>query len=317
MDPFEARLSDDLERITARQPFAPDVAAIEQRGRQIRRHRTAYRGAAGFGVAASATALVLVLASAQPSTLKPQHTATGPERTTTGAAQPRTTQPGTRLAVKTIVAKTIAAVSAAQPTSLLQVTSTLSSGDVSTVQFTSDAPDQVVEAVYENSSGQPVRESALRLVPGSQSGQYQMREIDFTAHTYTEDDNLQGANGGQAIPNPATAFLDQLQQDRQPGNPQGPVVLEGTTTVDGQAADILEFPGPSGTTQPTTGAMTMWVSQATSLPIKSVSSGTTVTYQWSAPSPGTAAGLWPNIPAGFTNDTPPVPGTPSPAVSRA
>jgi hypothetical protein len=47
----ESQLSDDLQRLVAAQPFVPDIAAIERRGRQARRRTAALRGAAGLGAA--------------------------------------------------------------------------------------------------------------------------------------------------------------------------------------------------------------------------------------------------------------------------
>jgi hypothetical protein len=54
----EVQLSDDLHQIVAGQPFAPDVEAIERRGRQRRRRSMALRGGAGLGVALVAGAVI-------------------------------------------------------------------------------------------------------------------------------------------------------------------------------------------------------------------------------------------------------------------
>jgi hypothetical protein len=52
----EIQLSDDLRRIVASQPFSPDVAAIERRGRRERRRSLVVRGLAGVTVAGLAAA---------------------------------------------------------------------------------------------------------------------------------------------------------------------------------------------------------------------------------------------------------------------
>jgi hypothetical protein len=88
----ETQLSDDLQQIVASQPFAPDVAAIERRGRQLRRRSVAARGAAGLGVAAGITAVALAVSTAQPGAARP------------GRAQaPSVAAPAVRLASATVV----------------------------------------------------------------------------------------------------------------------------------------------------------------------------------------------------------------------
>jgi hypothetical protein len=58
----EVQLSDDLRQLVADQPFEPDLAAIERRGRQSRRRGLAVKGAAGLAVALVAGAAGVAVA---------------------------------------------------------------------------------------------------------------------------------------------------------------------------------------------------------------------------------------------------------------
>jgi hypothetical protein len=157
------------------------------------------------------------------------------------------------------------------------------------IRSTTDAPDQIWNVVYETSAGQKKSEIAMRKAAGA-AGQVQAISINYTTRTWGEM-NL----GGGSIPNPATDFLKVFKP-----SPNGRVRFVGTAVIDGQAAYVINFTGLHDTRS----TATDWISKATMLPIKSVSPGVTVSYQWSGPGSVNPAIAWPSVPAGFTKIDP-------------
>ncbi len=269
--PLETQLSDDLNRIVADQPFMPDIEAIGRRGRRLHRRAAAIRGVAGLGAAAGITAIALAVSTAQPGPAQP------------GPAQPRRMAAAPAPSVTAIQARTIAAVSTASSNSVLQAVVTTAAV---VIRSTVDAPDQVWNVVYENSAGQKKSELAMRKDPAAAPGQFQAIAINYTMRTWGEM-NL----GGSSIPNPATDFLKVFKPSRS-----GRVRFVGTAVIDGQPAYVIDFTGLHDTRS----TATDWISKATMLPIKSVSPGATVSYQWSGPGAVDPATVWPAVPAGFS-----------------
>jgi hypothetical protein len=273
--PLETQLSDDLSRIVADQPFMPDIEAIGRRGRRLHRRSMAVRGVAGLGAAAGITAIALAVSTAQPGPVQP------------GPAQPHRLAAAPAPSVTAIQARTIAAVSTASSNSVLQTVVT--TADV-IIRSTTDAPDQIWNVVYETSTGQKKSEIAVRKDPAAAPGQFQAIAINYTTRTWGEM-NL----GGSSIPNPATDFLKVFKPSRS-----GRVRFVGTAVIDGQPAYVIDFTGLHDTRS----TATDWISKATMLPIKSVSPGATVSYQWSGPGSVNPATAWPGAPAGFSKVDP-------------
>jgi hypothetical protein len=273
--PLETQLSDDLSRIVADQPFMPDIEAIGRRGRRLHRRSMAVRGVAGLGAAAGITAIALAVSTAQPGPVQP------------GPAQPHRLAAAPAPSVTAIQARTIAAVSTASSNSVLQTVVT--TADV-IIRSTTDAPDQIWNVVYETSTGQKKSEIAVRKDPAAAPGQFQAIAINYTTRTWGEM-NL----GGSSIPNPATDFLKVFKPSRS-----GRVRFVGTAVIEGQPAYVIDFTGLHDTRS----TATDWISKATMLPIKSVSPGATVSYQWSGPGSVNPAAAWPGVPAGFARVDP-------------
>jgi hypothetical protein len=263
--PLETQLSDDLSRIVADQPFMPDIEAIGRRGRRLHRRSMAVRGVAGLGAAAGITAVALALSTSQPGPAQPHHMVAPPAPSVTA-----------------IQARTIAAVSTASSNSVLQTVVTTAAV---VIRSTVDAPDQVWNVMYENRAGQKKSEIAVRLDPAAAPGQFEAIAINYTTRTWGEM-NL----GRSSIPNPATDFLKVFKP-----SPNGRVRFVGTAVIDGQPAYVIDFTGLHDTRS----TATVWISKATMLPIKSVSPGATVSYQWSGPGSVNPATAWPGVPAGF------------------
>jgi hypothetical protein len=277
---LETQLSDDLSRIVADQPFMPDIEAIGRRGRRLHRRSMAVRGVAGLGTAAGITAIALAVSTAQPGPAQAGPAQPGPAQP--GTAQPRRMAAAPAPSVTAIQARTIAAVSTASSNSVLQAVVTTAAV---VIRSTVDAPDQVWNVVYENSAGQKKSELAMRKDPAAAPGQFQAIAINYTTRTWGEM-NL----GGSSIPNPATDFLKVFKPSRS-----GRVRFVGTAVIDGQPAYVIDFTGLHDTRS----TATDWISKATMLPIKSVSPGATVSYQWSGPGAVNPATVWPTVPAGF------------------
>ena len=278
--PLETALSDDLSQIVTAQPFLPDVDAIERRGRQLRRRGAAARGVTGLAAVAGVAAIALAVASAQP----------GVTRSPRASAVPK-------VSAKTIEARTLAAISSAAPDSVLRTVVVTAAG---VSRYTVDAPGQATERVRTNKAGRTTEVTAIRQDPGT-AGVYQMITIDFVSRTWSETD-LHAPSTAPAIENPAKAIAAQLHQDETVGT-NGHARVVGTAIIDGQRAYTILLTGPGAPPSK------LWISQATSLPIKAASQGADVTYHWSAPSAGAAASLWPSIPAGSTKvAAPPVGG---------
>jgi hypothetical protein len=270
----EDLLRDDLRQIVGGQPFAPDIEAIERRGHQLRRRSTALRGAAGLGVAAGITAVALAVSgvSGGPA-IRLHHSQRQSGPVASGAAP----------SVRTIEARTVAALTSVGSNSVLRTVVTTAAG---VTRFTVDQPDQMTTVVH-TVHGRKTSEMATRQAPG-QAGLYQTRLINFTARTWSEQD-VRGSSQ-IAIPNPAAEYRTVFKP-----SPNGRVRFVGAGTLDGQPVYKISFTGLHSTKS----TAIDWISKATYLPIKSVSPGATVAYTWSGAGSVPGARLWPGIPAGF------------------
>lgn len=275
---IETTLRDDLHRIVADQPFAPDVDVAERRGRALRRRGTAVRGVAVLAVVAGVTAAGLAIAN-RPGAAPTQRIATAP----IPAA------PAPAASAQVILARTVAAVSAQD--AVLRVS--VHTADVDQ-HNTVDSSDQASEMNYTTPAGQPVWTLAIHQ---TSPGRFEARMIDYRKQVWF-DTPMTGFTGVQ---NPGTEIIDQLKKD-QTTKENGCVKVVSTAVVDGQLADQLALLDTN--CQNSSGSM--WISRATSLPIKSDSPGATVAYQWSGPGSVNPATLWPTVPAGF-QQIPPTP----------
>lgn len=264
---IETTLRDDLHHLVADQPCTPDIDVAEQRGRQLRRRSVTTRGVVALSVVAGVTAAAIAITN-QPAT----HTV---EAVPAASAQ-------------VIVAHTVAALTAQD--AVLRVTAQTTGLDQ---RGTVDSTDQAAETVY-SSGGRTTMVVAYRLVS---PGKFEGRMIDFTKRTWSE----QSQSPLVAIENPGKQIIDQLRQDATVGT-NGRVKVIATGVVDGQLADELALLDTNGQNQ----SGTMWISRATSLPIKSASPDSMESYQWSGPGSVDPASLWPSVPAGFTQ-VPPTP----------
>jgi hypothetical protein len=106
-DHTETLLREELHSIAARQPFTPDISAIERRGRQLRRRTTTARGLAGLGVAAAVTAVAVTVGTSQGEP--------GGRDATPGSAPSSTVSGGHALTARQVVLYRLASVSTAIP----------------------------------------------------------------------------------------------------------------------------------------------------------------------------------------------------------
>lgn len=293
----EILLSDDLHQIVASQPFAPDVAAIEQRGRQLRRRSAAVRGAAGLGAVAGITAVALVvsgvvgLPASHPQSNQAQAgsapSGSGPSGSASSGSGPASSAPASSApvpSVHTIEARTVAAVTAIGADSVLRTVVRVADN---VNRFTIDQPDQVSAYVHA-AGGRKANEVVTRQAPG-QPGVYQMRVINFSVRTWSE--HVFHGMSSSPIPNPAREYLTVFKPSAN-----GRVRFVGSGTVDGVPAYKISFTALDSTQS--TGFD--WISKATYLPIKGTSpGGVTVTYRWSGAGSVRGASLWPSVPAGF------------------
>jgi hypothetical protein len=287
---LERQLTDDLHELADHESATPDLAAIERRGRALRRRGLAARSTAGVaGVAIVAGATVLATAAN-----------TGPAPT----ALP---------SVHTIAVRMVAAVK--QATSNSTYIETMDTGqDISTIY--KDLPSSSVEQVYANESGTLLAKTGMRW----HGSDWDIRVVDYQKRAWGQvtrpaDKNFRvppdgfGAIGSPAGPlDPAPGFANafdvgQLEntghsEEKTPGVTYT-YTLTGTETVDGQVCYRIVRSVKHATLD------TWWISKATGLPVKQTqrSGAQTIvsTYQWQVPRDKAPASLWPTPPAGFTH----------------
>jgi hypothetical protein len=278
----EILLSEDLHHIVASQPFAPDVAAITARARQLRRRATAIRGAAGLGAAAGVTAVALVVSGVVSLPASHPRLNQAQAGSALSGSGPASSAPAP--SVHTIEARTIAAVTGIGADSVLR-TVVRTGDDVN--RFTADQPDQVSAYVH-YVRGRKANEVVTRQAPG-QSGVYQMRVVNYSVRTWSQ--HVFRGMAASPIPNPARNYLTVFKPSAN-----GRVRFVGSGTVNGVPAYKISFTALDSTQS--TGFD--WISKATYLPIKGTSpGGVTVTYRWSGAGSVRGASLWPSVPAGF------------------
>lgn len=221
-----------------------------------------YRSPAWLAVAVGVTVLGLVIGSAR---------GTGSGDRDAGAS---------RSPAAVAMARASAAISAAAKHSVLQVIVTTPRGVSREIV---DSPGQAMELVH-NRGGATLSESATRQIPGP-GRRYESRTIDFLAGTWRQT-VLAGTSGAPPIERPWQAIAAQLHHQLGPGG--HPRIIR-TTSIDGERAYVIVLTGPGAPPD------TVWISRSSWLPIQSVSPGTSVSYEWTAPSTLRAASLWPDI----------------------
>jgi len=212
-----------------------------------------------------------------PATARPGPPGSGPAVAGPQASGPLMPRPP--LSRREVELRAAAAITAAAAAGLVQVTVTTMHGVRST---TLDAGGRAGETIS-SSEGRTRIEVAWRPAPGKQ-GDVQIRTIDFVTRTWSQADVA-----GARLPSLADVLAAQLRDDALAARP-GPPRPEAQVSVAGQPGYLIGMPGGRAT----------WISRATFLPVKSVSPGTKISYQWSGPQAWPAARRWPAIPVRFS-----------------
>jgi hypothetical protein len=272
---LEDRLSADLRGLAGDTEVRPNLPAIAAGARRLRRRGLAMR-TAGVAVIAGATALGVGLATTGTAATGVTHSE--------AAAQP---------SAYTLAGYTVSAMAKATTSGGLYMNTTVTSG-IKEIVYNNPALQQT-EWVKQNTAGATIAVMGERL-DGATPG---LRVLDYAHHTVLDSaDPLRGVD-----PNPATALAQGLKENilfSQGKSSDAKQVnrVVGTQVVDGQQAYEVVMSAPDGTE-----ATTIWLSKATSLPLKQTSPGVSITYQWGVPTTQGPASLWPDVPAGFTVKT--------------
>jgi hypothetical protein len=296
--PIESMLDDDLRELTGGQPFVPDVDAITERGRVLRRRRIAAISGGGAAVAAAAVAVALAVGGGQPEVAAHQPaTAVGPP-SATAADTPSGTPSHAPAAIKggvpsvdVLTARLTAAVTAAEATGKVRVVATTAGGSDEVITVPSQGWE---ENISWNASGVKQRVTFTQMLPGT--GKYKAfmenktLTLDYQNHSYEIATDY----------GPKKDEVNQFYEVAQPESVQDSSwsKLVGKATVNGQATYVLDQTGSGGF------RCTMYVSQATLLPVREVAhtfAGEQIfDYSYSSGAGATAAASMPAIPAGFT-----------------
>jgi hypothetical protein len=271
---LEDQLGTALRGLAGNDESRPDLPAIAAGARRLRRRGVALR-TAGVAVVVGATAVSLGLATgggaaAQAVVAAPQHPAPLPS-------------------VYTLAADTVSAMGKQTGGGdLYSSTTVTSTGTV--LDYNNPALKQT-ESIQQDPAGHPISVLAERFGGASPS----LRVIDYRNHTYGDDSRFSGSD-----PNPATDLAQGLQENillrqGESGDAKQVNKVVGTQVVDGQPAYQVLMSAPDGS-----GAATIWISKASSLPLKLTSPGVTVTYRWAVPTSQGPASLWPAVPSGYT-----------------
>lgn len=283
---LERRLTDDLHELADHEPVMPDLAAIERRGRALRRRGLAARGTAGVAIVAGATVLATAVNTGQAPTELPS--------------------------AHTIAVRMVAAVK--QATSNSTYITTINNGKQISTMYT-DLAGRALEVVSTTESGTLLYQIGMRW----HGNDWDTRTVDYRTRTWGQatrpasKDATVGPGDVWAVAS-ASGPVDTAQQFAEAVNVgqlastgqtqhRTPDVtytytVTGTETVDGQLCYRV------ATTSRHHLLNTLWINKATALPVRTIGhpGGDTVvlTYQWRVPRDQTPASLWPAPPAGFT-----------------
>lgn len=299
--PIESMLEDDLRELTGGQSFVPDVEAITRRGHILRRRRIAAMSGGGAAVTAGAVAIALAVGGGQPGAAARQPAvAVGPSSATatdTPSGNPSHAPAAIKGGVPSVdvlTARLTAAVNAAEATGKVQVLITTAGGVGEVITVPSQGWE---EDISWNASGVKQKVTFTQMLPGTGKYKAFMENktliLDYQNHSY-ETATYYGSKKGD---------VNQFYEVAQPVSVQNSSwsKLVGTATVNGQATYVLDQTGGGGF------RCTMWVSQATLLPVKEVAhtfeGEQTFDYSYSSGAGATAAASMPAIPAGFTHDS--------------
>src|ERR1035441_972182 len=189
----------------------------------------------------------------------------------------------------------VSSISAANSSSVFHSQATMATGSM---QVWADPAGNATRSLQSNGSGQPVSEFATRPDPNN-PGETQVLWIGYAQHEFSLRDVPPPSSGPTpTVPNPASASAQQLQQDMASGR----AVALGTDVVNGQAAERIAITASDGS------QATLWIAEATNLPVKQTTSFGTATYSWLPQNAQSKAMTWDTPPSGFAQvGTPPLP----------
>lgn len=190
-----------------------------------------------------------------------------------------------------LISHTAAVVAAAYSSDIIESTAPVGSG---TIQNWEDPVSGTWRTVGFDSTGQMIGESAFRVNSSTMSHiviNFQQRIFFSTTVT------LQPGIPTPQLPDSASALSTELRDNLSSGR----WVIQGTAVVDGHTTEVVHIQPGVGNAA----GATLWIDQATGLPVQQVTPRGTITYRWLPRTEQNIAAMWPTPPAGFTQIAPP------------